>query len=116
MTTLFFYKYLTNIELIKKINDNFKIDDGYIFAKKYDEKSNILILGEDSELKTTKIDGKIVTFNMKLKDILDKINSIEECRITNNYCNYTVENISVNQSDGKICDAYIIYKNYLYIR
>jgi hypothetical protein len=44
MTTFFFYKNLLNVELIKKINGNFTIDDGYIIIQSYDSENNILCI------------------------------------------------------------------------
>ena len=48
MISFFFYNKLTNIELIKKINNNFKIYDGYITIQNYDNENNLLEIDDKS--------------------------------------------------------------------
>ena len=99
MVLLFFYKNLTNTELIKKININFEIMDGYVTIQKYDTENNILEIS----------DNKIVKFNMKINDIITKINEIEECKIKNTDTKYILSTIYVNKIFGGSCEAYILY-------
>jgi hypothetical protein len=108
MVRFFFYNNLTNLELIKKINNNFEIDDGYIIVKKFDSENNILEISDKSLNADKLLYGKIVNFDMKLYDIIQKLNDIDECKIKNKI-NYTLETILVNKTFGGICEAYIIY-------
>jgi glycine cleavage system H lipoate-binding protein len=49
MVLFFFYKKLNNIELIKKINNIFSINDGYILVENYNYEDNILTINNDSK-------------------------------------------------------------------
>ena len=109
MTTFFFYKNLTNVEFIKKINHNFTINDGYTIIQSYDSENNILVIDDKIENKNTILHGKIVTFDMKLEDILTKINNIKECNFLNKNSNYKLDNIWVNKITGGGYKSYIIY-------
>ena len=107
MVRFFFYNYLTNLELIKKIKNTFEIDDGYIMIKKFDSENNILEINDKTLNANNLLYGKIVNFDMKLYDIIQKLNGIEECKFKNKI-NYTLETILVNKTFGGICEAYII--------
>jgi hypothetical protein len=107
MISFFFYNKLTNIELIKKINNNFKIDDGYILIQNYDSKNNLLEIC-DKSINNKLLCGKIVNFNMDLYDILKKINEIEECKFENRI-KYTIKTIWANKIGGGKYKTYIIY-------
>jgi len=107
MVRFFFYNKFKNIELIKKISNNFDISDGYIIVKSYDDEKSILEIG-DKSLNNKSLYGKIVNFNMKLDDVITKINEIEECKIENK-TKYIVETIWTNNTLGGTYEAYIIY-------
>lgn len=107
MVRFFFYNKLTNIELIKKISNNFEIYDGYIIKENNDMINNILEVNDKSLSNDKLLYGKIVDFNMKIYDIINKINEIEECRLDK--IKYTVETILINGIYGGISKAYIIY-------
>ena len=107
MVRFFFYNKLTNIELIKKISNNFEIYDGYIVKENNDMVNNILEVNNKSLSNNKLLYGKIVDFNMKIDDIINKINDIEECRLDK--LKYTVETILINGIYGGIYKAYIIY-------
>ena len=109
MTTFFFYKNLSNVELLKKINGNFTIDAGYIIIQSYDSENNILCIDNNRENNNKILYGKIVTFNMKLQDILEKINEIEECKFVNKNSNYILDTIFVSKTTGEVYKAHIIY-------
>ena len=79
MVLFFFYNKLTDIELIKKISNNFEISDGYIIMKNYDSENNILEISGKSANNDKLLYGKIVSFHMPLEDIVNKINEIEDC-------------------------------------
>jgi hypothetical protein len=107
MVKFFFYNKLTNVELLKKINNNFEIYDGYILIQNYDSENNLLEIG-DKSLNNKLLYGKIVDFNMKLEDIIKKINEIDECKLENKI-KYSLEQIWTNKIFGGTYKAYIIY-------
>jgi len=108
MNIFFFYNKLTNVELLKKINNNFEIYDGYIIVKDYDSENNILEISKKSLNNNKLLYGKIVKFNMRLDDIISKINEIEECKLENKI-KYTLDTIWANKTFGGTYKAYIIY-------
>jgi hypothetical protein len=109
MVGLFFYNKLKNIELIKKINDNFEIYDGYIMVQNYDSENNFLEISEKSVNNNNILYGKLVIFDTNLDDIIKKINEIEECKLENKK-KYTLQKILVNKTFvGTAYEAYIIY-------
>ena len=105
MVRFFFYNKLTNIELIKKINENFEIYDGYIIIQNYDIVNNLLEISDKSLNNNKLLYGKIVNFNMKLDDIIKKINELK----FENKKKYTLEEIWTNKTFGGTYKAYIIY-------
>jgi uncharacterized membrane protein len=108
MVRFFFYNKLTNVELIKKININFEIDDGYIIIQNYDIENNLLEISDKSSNNNTLLHGKIVNFNMNVNDIIKKINEIDECKLENKI-KYSLEQILTNKTFGGTYKAYIIY-------
>jgi hypothetical protein len=108
MVLFFFYDKLSNTELIKKISESFEITDGYIVINTYDSSNNILEISNDSINNKTLLHGKIVNFNMKMEDVLSKINEIQECKFKNK-TKYTMEKILANKKYGLRCICYIIY-------
>jgi glycine cleavage system H lipoate-binding protein len=105
MVRFFFYNKLTNIELIKKINEIFEIYDGYIIIQNYDIVNNLLEISDKSLNNNKLLYGKIVNFNMKLDDIIKKINELK----FENKKKYTLEEIWTNKTFGGTYKAYIIY-------
>ena len=108
MVKFFFYNKLTNLKLIKKININFEIYDGYILIQNYDIENNILEINNKSSKNNKLLYGKIVNFNMTLDDIIKKINEIDECKLKNK-TKYLLEEIFTNKTFGGMYKAYIIY-------
>jgi hypothetical protein len=108
MVRLFFYNKLTNVELIKRINNYFEIYDGYIMIQNYDMENNILEISDNSLNNNQLLYGKIVNFDMKIEDIIKKINEIDECKLENKI-KYTLETIWTNSKLGGTYEAYIIY-------
>jgi len=108
MVKFFFYDKLTDLELIKKINNNFEIYDGYIVMQNYDIENNILEINNKISKNNKLLYGKIVNFNMKLYDVIKKINEIDECKLENKL-KYSLEEILINKTFGGTYKAYIIY-------
>jgi len=108
MVKFFFYNKLTNLELIKKININFEIYDGYIMIQNYDIENNLLEINDKFSKNNKLLYGKIVNFDMKLHDIIEKINEIDECKLENKI-KYTLQEIWTNKTFGGTHKAYIIY-------
>lgn len=108
MVLFFFYDKLTNIELLKKINDSFEINDAYVLVNKYNKLDNILEISKESIDNNILLHGKIVNFNMNIDDIIKKINEIQECRIQNK-TKYTMDTIWANKKTGGSYKTYIIY-------
>jgi hypothetical protein len=107
MVSFFFYKKFVNTNLIKQISTNFEIDDGYIIVKKYDSENNILEI-DDNENNII-LYGKIVNFNIKLEEIIKKINDLHEFIKDKNKNKYTLNTVWVNKKSGGLCKSYIIY-------
>lgn len=110
MVLFFFYQKLTNIDLLKKINDNFEIYDGYIMVQSYDKENNVLQICDKNINNNTMLYGKIVKFDMNVKDIIYKINNINECKDKDKDKNYTLDTILVNRINGYGC----YYSNIIY--
>jgi len=109
MVILFFYNILTDIELLKRIDNKFEIKYGFCYIHKYEPENNILEISDDSKNNNILLPGKIVKFNMKLHEVLNKINFIKECRIINKKIKYMVSEINVFSQKNEICSAYIIF-------
>ena len=111
MTAFFFYNKLINDELINKINEHYQICDGYILVTQYDKENNVLKINENSSNNNIVLPGKIVNFNMKLEDILNKLNQIEDIRFNNKNKNdkYTLDTVWASKIKGGLCKTYIIY-------
>jgi len=90
MIEFFFYNNLKNEELIKKINQQYMIQDSYIYVKDY-QNNNIMIDTNHNDNKQ-KITGKYVCFlNITFDEILKKINELnigtkEKYHIHQTYC------------------------------
>jgi hypothetical protein len=109
MVLFFFYKNFTNIELIKKIDKNFNMYDGYVMVHKYDSENDILEISDKNNDNNLILVGKIIEFNKKLEHIICKINEIDECKLKNIDRKYIMNTIWTNKSSGGINKAYIIY-------
>jgi hypothetical protein len=104
MVNFFFYKKLTNTDVINNINTDFEIDDASILVQKYDTENNILEISNNIENNTFLLPGKIVTFNMKFEDVIKKINVMKEIVNETNQELFNVKKIIVNNKE-----TYIIY-------
>ena len=102
-TNFFFYNKLKDNTLINRIESDNLISDAYINIDNYYKKHNILVLGGKNQL-----DGKLVSFNAPLQEILAKINNLKDVRYYNKY-NFKMELVDVYTPYNKIFKAYIIY-------
>ena len=109
MVLFFFYANFTNIELLKKINNTFEINDGYIIIESYDKENNVLKINNKIINNNTFLYGKLVNFNMNLEDIIQKINEIPDCKFVNKTSKYILDTIYATKMTGGIYKAYIIY-------
>ena len=113
MISFFFYDKLTNIDLIKKINNDFEIYDGYIIIQNYNIEKNILEINNNSINNNKLLYGKIVKFNMTLDEVIKKMEEIEECKLKNR-TKYTLttiwaKKVWANKTFGETYKTYIIY-------
>jgi predicted transcriptional regulator len=108
MVLFFFYKNLSNIDLIKKINNSFTINDGYILIENYNYEDNILTINNNSAKNNIILHGKIVNFNDILEDVLLKINRLDFFNKESSN-KFTLDNIWVTKNNGYLYKAYIIY-------
>jgi len=108
MVLFFFYKNLTNSTLLNKINSIYDINDGYALIEKIDIYSENLEISNVPKKNNKILHGKIVDFNMKLEDVMNKINDMKECKLQKTI--YNVETIWVSKiKNGGVYKAYIIY-------
>ena len=115
MINIFFYNKFKEIEMINKISKNAVIRDGYTTVQKYDIKTNALLLGDYSS-RSEIVQGKIVTFQLTLEQLIDKLNNIEDIRIPfKQKYNMEIIDVIVNTIENNKCvhfskeKAYIIY-------
>ena len=97
-----------NVELIKKINETFEIEDGQTMVDNYDLENNVLSINSNPIYNNVILYGKIVNFDMSLGDVIQKINNIKDIKCSNKHT-YTLDTIVVNKNCGEICQAYIIH-------
>lgn len=115
MINIFFYNKLKEVEMIYKISRNVVIRDGYTIVKKYDIKTNTLVMG-DTFSRSEMLQGKIVSFQLTWEQIMDKLNNIDEIRIPfKPKYNMEIIDVIVNTNENNKCvhfskeKAYIIY-------
>jgi hypothetical protein len=77
-------------------------------VQNYDIENNILEISVKSSNNNKLLYGKIVNFDMKLIDIIKKINEIDECKLENKV-KYSLEPILTNKTIGETYKAYVIY-------
>jgi hypothetical protein len=81
----------------------------YILVTQYDKENNVLEINENTSKNNIVLPGKIVNFNMKLEDILNKLNQIEDIRFNNKNDKYTLDTVWASKIKGGVCKTYIIY-------
>ena len=113
MVSLFFYKHLMNTELIEKINSEYTMSDGYVLVQNYDDEKNTLEINSKPQYNDKILYGKIVSFNMRLVEVIEIINELDQCKLSTKKSNakskYTLESIWVSKNTGGTIKAYIIY-------
>ncbi len=90
MTSIFFYHFLKNEELIKKLDITYQIENGFALVENYNKETGEITLGNRIQ-----IDGKFVTFQSNLEDILKRISTISYL-VSLNKTKYEVTDIFVN--------------------
>lgn len=105
MGLFFFYENLTNHDVLKQISEIYCQESAYIIVESYDKTTNTLKLGNEKKL--VMLHGKLVSFNMKLEDVIKKINNIEECKFNKN--RYTLDTIYASKMAGGVVKTYIIF-------
>ena len=110
MTRWFFYKSLVDELLIKKISEQYEINDGIIFVEDYgDSQMGTLRISDDSFKNKKALLGKMVTFKyMSLNDVLTAIHTMRESHIPGKVA-YTVDTIQTISGSVKTQTCYIIY-------
>jgi len=106
MVIFFLYNHFANIEVIKQINTNYEINDGYIIMQSYDD--NVLKISDKTVHNNKILHGKIVKFNMNFNDVVNKITEIEEYGCKHKSTN-EVHAIWAVKSFGGVYKAYIMY-------
>ena len=101
MTSIFFYHFLKNEQLIKKLDIPYTIENGVALVENYNKETGEITLGDREQ-----IEGKFVTFQSNLENILKKINSISYL-VSLNKTKYEVTNIFVNVNNT-VKKGYII--------
>lgn len=101
MTSIFFYHFLKNEQLIKKLDIPYTMENGVALVENYDKHTGQIILGNRMQ-----IEGKFVTFHCNLENILEKINFIAPI-VSLQKTKYEVTNIPVNVNHV-VKNAYII--------
>lgn len=101
MTSIFFYHFLKNEQLIKKLDIPYTMENGVALVENYNKETGEIILGNSKQ-----IEGKFVTFQSNLENILKKINSISYL-VSLNKTKYEVTNIFVNVNNT-VKKGYII--------
>ena len=90
MTSIFFYHFLKNEQLIKKLDIPYTMENGVALVENYNKETGEVTLGNRIQ-----IDGKFVTFHCNLENILEKINSIAPLVSLQN-TKYKLTNVPVN--------------------
>lgn len=101
MTSIFFYHFLKNEQLIKKLDIPYTMENGIALVENYNNETGEITLGNRKQ-----IEGKFVTFQSNLENILKKINSISYL-VSLNKTKYEVTDIFVNVNNS-VKKGYII--------
>ena len=104
MVYFFFYNHLMDEALIRKLSNDYFIQNGSINIEYFDKTKDKLFIGNQSLV----LDGKLVSFHSSSLDfILKKIDLIPDIKYKNRW-EYILEEIDVQTQKEKI-RAYIIY-------
>lgn len=110
MVYLFFYNILMCDKLIKNIDYKSVSTNAYILIEDYDKNNNIII-NNNSRFNNKILNGKLVNFNIELKNILEKINNIFEYKIIKNENNNEKNNENNNDKKYKIDEIFVSTHN-----
>ena len=103
MIKIFLYGNLTKINFN---DENYETCDAYIIIKKYDIENNILEIDNKNNENNMLLHGKIANFNMKIDDLIKKINNTEyNYHLSKGNINF----IYANKMSGGVYKTYILY-------
>jgi hypothetical protein len=111
MVYFFFYNYLTNIDIIKKVNSFYIIHNAYTYIHSFDKSKNNLILLElsnDLSSENIKLPGLLVYFEMSLESVLNRLAKIDEIKYKDRN-RYKLDTIIVTLENSTLQKCYIIY-------
>jgi len=106
MISFFFYDKLTNPEIISKINPVYEISDGFINVKTHND--NSIDIDDDPANNTIQLNGKIVTFDMRISAIIQKIHELKEIH-SDNRTKYTLKSVLATNNLGETQETNVIF-------
>ena len=107
MISFFFYNKLTNPDLISKINTVYEICDGFVNVKIHNT-NNFIEIDDDPYNNTIKLNGKIVSFDMRISEIIKKIHELEEIH-SDNITKFTLKSVLATNNLGETKNVNIIF-------
>lgn len=108
MISFFFYDKLTNPDLISKINPVYEISDGFINVKTHNANENSIEIDDDPANNTIQLSGKIVTFDMRISAIIQKIHELKEIHFENR-TKYTLKSVLATNNLGETQETNVIF-------
>jgi len=104
MIYFFFYNHLMDEDLIRKLSNDYFIQNGTVHVETFDKAKDKLFIGNRSLL----LHGKLVAFSsIPLYSILEKLSLISDIKYKNR-SGYILEEINVH-TQKEMIRAYIIY-------
>lgn len=104
MVFVFLYGKFNNIEIIEKIKSDYECYVGHVIVQKYDENNDIIEINNKITNNTVLLFGKIINFNMKIEDVIQKIHSFNEFK----FKKYTFNTTWASTISGQVKRVYII--------
>jgi len=108
MISFFFYNKLTNPDLISKINPIYEISDASINVKTHNATNNSIDIDDDSANNTIQLSGKLVSFDMRISEIIKKIHELEEIH-SDNRTKYTLKSVLATNNLGETHTTNILF-------
>jgi hypothetical protein len=108
MISFFFYDKLTNPDLISKINTVYEISDGFINVKTHNTNENTMDIDDDPANNSIQLAGKIVSFDMRISAIIQKIHEFKEIH-SENRTKYTLKSVLATNNLGETHVTNVIF-------